>query len=618
MKMFRFLLCLITGVLISPLSVRANVYATDIKVNGHLTSASTSVGIAASISYILNQTADLGVTVSVWQGTNVVASMPGGTNMGLNSVSWTPTVSGTYALSITAAASDISDGTSNWTQISIDGPNTAANYPLGMDVDKNTNSPYYGRVVVGCAIPGTIYGVTQYDGLYKANADGSPADEGAFGYAGYVTNDAGFVGTNQMSDLGEPYHNYGLPGLIRIAGDDRIYFIDQSDNGSVVACDILATSNQVVICEGPGNSNEPAGELNTALSPSFGYPNCSNNYSGNPDGGDLNYYGEGWGQFDVAGFETGHPAIYLCDFGDYPSAGVWMYHLTNGAADPADTVGTQCIYTDGTYFIVTSAGLSVDTKLDVFVGQTRESPSAPFDRVFEFTNWNDGVLPPEGDGSADNYSLAVNATNTVLPAWMVGEGSAGLTDLNDTVINSRFNPTMVAVPTFPQFGGPTYTNSQGVSGAGGLLGGITVLSALDGSSIVTNLDIYNWYSAAAFDNVGNVYGCSPTTNYWRVWSPPGANTNTTVAVAQIVVGAAQLKLSTISAVPTGPNSANITINFTAPGNPPLLTLTLLGSSTLNGTFTAVPGAMITGSGGSYQATVSATSAVQFYIIEETQ
>jgi hypothetical protein len=328
----------------------------------------------------------------------------------------------------------------------------------------------------------------------------------------------------------------------------------------------------------------------------------------------LNYYGEGWAQFDVAGFETGHPAIYLCDFGDYPSAGVWMYHLTNGAADPADTVGTQCVYTDGTYFIVTSAGLSVDTNLDVFVGEGREGATAPFNRVFEFTNWNDGVLPPEADGSADTYALPVVET----PAWMVGEGSAGLTDLNDTVINSRLNPTMVAVPTYPQFGGPTYTNSQGVSGYGGLLGGISVLSALDGSDIVTNLDIYNWYSGAAFDNVGNLYGCSPTTNYWRVWSPPGPNTNTTVAVAQIVVGAAQLKLSNISAVPTGPGSTSITINFTAPGNPPLLTFTLLGSPTLNGEFTTIPGAVITGSGGSYQATFSTTSATEFYIIEETQ
>jgi hypothetical protein len=91
-----------------------------------------------------------------------------------------------------------------------------------------------------------------------------------------------------------------------------------------------------------------------------------------------------------------------------------------------------------------------------------------------------------------------------------------------------------------------------------------------------------------------------------------------VAVAQIVVGAAQLKLSNISAVPTGPGSTSITINFTAPGNPPLLTFTLLGSPTLNGEFTTIPGAVITGSGGSYQATFSTTSATEFYIIEETQ
>ena len=618
MKTTRLLLCLIAGVVLSTLSARANVYATDIKLNGSLYTI-TNVG-PVTISYRLNQAATLGVTVAIWQGASQIATLSGGTNVGLNSVVWggtngsgTTLTSGTYSVSITAAAADLSGGTSNWTQISIDDTNTAANYPLGMDVDKNTNSPYYGRVVVGCAGPGTIYGVAQSDGLYKANADGSPADEGAFGYGGYLTNDAGFVGTNEMSYEGEPYHAYALPGLIRIGGDDRIYFIDQSDNGSVVACDILATTNQVVICEGPGNTNEPGGEPNE-LSASFGYSNCPNNYANNPDGGDLNYYGEGWGQFDVAGFESGHPALYLDDTGDYPTAGVWMYHLTNGAADPADTVGTQCIYGDGFYFIVTAGGVSVDSKLDVFAGQDRDNANDPYNRVFEFTNWNGGVLPPEGDGSADTYVLPT----VEAPTWMVGTTNAGLTALNDVVINSRFNPTMVAAATYPVYGGATYTNSQGVSGYGGYLGGITILNALDGTDIVTNLDILNWYTSAAFDNVGNVYGCSPTTNYWRAWSPPGPNTNTTVAVAQIVATAGQFKLGGIAAVSTGPGSATITLNFTAPGNPPLFTFTVLGSSALNGTFSPIVGAIITGSAGSYQATFSTSSSPEFYEIEETQ
>jgi hypothetical protein len=52
---------------------------------------------------------------------------------------------------------------------------------------------------------------------------------------------------------------------------------------------------------------------------------------------------------------------------------------------------------------------------------------------------------------------------------------------------------------------------------------------------LTNMDFGNVYTCAAFDNVGNLYAASTTTNLWRVWSPPGANTNTTTAVVTISI-----------------------------------------------------------------------------------
>jgi hypothetical protein len=143
-----------------------------------------------------------------------------------------------------------------------------------------------------------------------------------------------------------------------------------------------------------------------------------------------------------------------------------------------------------------------------------------------------------------------------------------------------------------------------------------LLSALDGSTVVSNLDIGNWYTGAAFDGAGNLYGCSPTTNYWRAWSPPGANTNTTTAVQQLIVGAVAFKAETATAVSTGPGSASITINFTAPGNPASSAFTIMGSSTVNGTYTAVPGAVVTGSSGSYQATFSVSSSPEFFVIKQ--
>jgi len=49
-----------------------------------------SVGSPVSITYRLNQAATRGVTVKILNGSTVVASIVGGTAMGLNTVSWTP------------------------------------------------------------------------------------------------------------------------------------------------------------------------------------------------------------------------------------------------------------------------------------------------------------------------------------------------------------------------------------------------------------------------------------------------------------------------------------------------------------------------------------------------
>jgi hypothetical protein len=87
-------------------------------------------------------------------------------------------------------------------------------------------------------------------------------------------------------------------------------------------------------------------------------------------------------------------------------------------------------------------------------------------------------------------------------------------------------------------------------------------------------------------------------------------------VAQLVVSQGVLRIATISAVRTGPGSANVTIKFTAPGSPALSAFTLVSSSILNGSYTAVNGAVITAVSDGYQATFS-TNSTSFYKIEQT-
>lgn len=493
---------------------QAYVYATDIRVAGILTNGlvPTPLNGTVQITYRLNQVATAGCTVTILDSNaNSVATITGGTNMGLNSIIWgttnnsgIPVSGGNYSIEVTAGAV----GFTNWQQISIDAnPAMSAYYPWGIDVDKNTNSPYYGRVVMSCSTSGGTSDPKR-DGLYKMNADGTAADEGWYGNASYLGDDGGDAATS-----GQMPNSFGYnPGLIRIGEDDRTYWCDNSGVGAVVACDMQATTNQMVINEGT-----------FASAYSHSVIQGPNNYQTCPDDNLLNVGGNGIRQFDVSALNTTNAAVYICDTGDYQSAGVWMFHMTNGASDPADTTGTQCIEPDLSTVFVTSAGLSVDDNLNVFVGQSRGNGADPLARVFLYSDWNSGVLPPEADGNNRTYAMP----GYQYPTWTVGGATTLYTAIWDTVINSRTNPTMVAVCM-----AAGYTNTGGYNNENG---GISVLSAVDGSTIETNLDYKNWYNGVAFDNVSNVYGCSRTANLWRAWSPPGGNTNTTSAVEVMAV-----------------------------------------------------------------------------------
>src|SRR3974390_770172 len=113
---------------------------------------------SVSISYILNEPASAGVTVKVLSGSNTVrtisiAAGSAGAKRGTNTVVWdgkndsnaaVPT--GNYKVSITTA----STGYRGWTITSDD--SNYGNYvweARGIAVNRDTNSPYYGRVFVG-------------------------------------------------------------------------------------------------------------------------------------------------------------------------------------------------------------------------------------------------------------------------------------------------------------------------------------------------------------------------------------------------------------------------------------------------------------------------------------
>ena len=200
-------------------SARANVYASNIKVNGVLSgSAAVGQGIGANITYILNEPASLGLAVQVYSGATLVRTIAiaggsPGTAQGLNTVFWdgkddssVNVPVGNYKVTVTAA----SNGYLEWTKI-IDNSNTKVYWPSGIAVDTSTNSPYYGRVMVANGVR-TANNVAPHPvGIVKFNADGSEGDEGQSNAGGAFRTDA-YLGDSVRS--------------IKYGADDRIYFLD--------------------------------------------------------------------------------------------------------------------------------------------------------------------------------------------------------------------------------------------------------------------------------------------------------------------------------------------------------------------------------------------------------
>ena len=223
--------CLLVAALLLLLgcpSGRANVYATNIKLNGSTNNAATLPAGSMRISYILNDTAS-NVLVKIYSGGSVIWSNSlAGTNAGSNSIVWGGTnqtganaTAGVYQISITAAAA----GYSGWTNFTDVGSNSLLYVPISIAVNKNTNSPFYGRVFVGNDAP-------YYDnavGIFKYNADGSPAAEGLYSQGDYPW---------PNNQPGYPYS----PWKIAVAEDDTVYINDWT-GGVVLAFDEVISTN---------------------------------------------------------------------------------------------------------------------------------------------------------------------------------------------------------------------------------------------------------------------------------------------------------------------------------------------------------------------------------------
>ena len=377
---------------------RANVYATDIRLNGGVTNLSLPAGTNLAIGYILNEPATAGLSIDIVSGATTVRSISvtngsPGTARGTNTVVWDGKDSsgqnpapGAYAIRITAAATGYPD----WTQTSFD--TNAGNYvwePRGIAVNKNTNSVYYGRVFVANAAPGGNPDSNPGDavGMQKLNADGSYADDGAFSTGGY------------------PWSGLALsPWKVEVASDDRLYVNDFIASGLVLSFDQTISSNSLL-----------------AVLRTDNYPNNSVNLDG---------------PF-VSGSGT-NLQIWMADASS-PSVGVRRWDLTLSGVIASNDVGTTIIQAGpGSDLSQFPEDMALDQSNHIYTIQRLEDSNDPDYRLFRF--------PPSG-------------TNETLAEWKVGGGDNTLAGANGVAVDPT--GTYVAVACIGVFNTITSTHDNG-------------------------------------------------------------------------------------------------------------------------------------------------------------
>ncbi len=253
----RAVLCLLFAAvcLLTPASALANVYATDIRLNGGSTNLSVSPGSSVSIRYRLNEAATAGVTIDIVSGSTVIRSLTNAPALkGTNTVVWDGTnnagqpASGTFSVAITARAI----GYTNWTQLNAD-TNAHVFAPRGIAVNRNTNSVYYGRIFIANANDGFNPDPTNTPGdnvgILKYNADGTGAEEGIFSNGGYDWSH------------GDDFTDYFSPWKTEVGPDDRVYINDFVFQGTILSFDQRISTNSMRVVLTTNNYPSPQSAL---------------------------------------------------------------------------------------------------------------------------------------------------------------------------------------------------------------------------------------------------------------------------------------------------------------------------------------------------------------------
>jgi hypothetical protein len=371
-KLLSYLSLLIILFFCSEEPVQANVYATNVKLNGSLNNAVLVPGTSVTISYILNEPATAGVTVQVLQGENVIKTFQApsgapGSLKGFNSFIWDgkddqgkrPS-DGTYSISITAAAS----GYEVWTQITDDtNPGNIVWDPYGIAVNQNTNSPYYGRIFVGNAI--TVDRPGQKNGIYIYNADASPSDEGGF-------NTTDYQWKGYMSS----------PWKMEVDKDDRLYVADCIQYGEVLSFDQNVSTYNIVL----SSVNWPAPVYTE--------------------------FADFRGPY-LTGYATNR-MLWMSDINSNRSSGIIQWPIAADGKVPQDNVGKQIIAAGpGTDLVFAPWDMAVDASGNIFTIQRVPESTDPTWRVLRYSPPTSSAPRTKADWKINGLENWTNTDTTV-------------------------------------------------------------------------------------------------------------------------------------------------------------------------------------------------------------
>jgi hypothetical protein len=346
---------------------------------------------------------------------------------------------------------------------------------------------------------------------------------------------------------------------LKYGTDDRVYWNDWVGSGKITAADMAMTTNQVI--------------LDTDL------------VSGNPGN---------WADIDVTDPGTTNAMCWFAD-GSYPSVGIFAWPMTNnGVADPG-VFGINLVTSSGLDIPLRSGfGMMIDEKGNLLLGEVRSNPTDNSVKLISITN----LWPSAVDGSPTNWWNASAAWPYVSENINWQDGA----ELNSTFCNIA--AAAIDSRSKPKYGSAAFNGSSG---------GLKVFNLSDGT-VVTNIqqDISVFDIGTCFDNAGNVYAGNATTHNWQAFSPPGPNQATTPAVATLTVTAA-VAASHITGINV--SGGTVTIKFTGDSSLPASAFKVYSSTTVNGTYTDAS-AVVTGSAGSYTATVAVSGNARFYRIKQ--